>query len=135
MQTRRRANDWDHRALKKITLLLVLCALATEVSISVASEASNPKFPPGSVAGFHERGSILGVDLKAIQAALPIFEKHGLKIDDYKVVVIEDREFVVVIFDDPDRPPGQIGSTARKVAFEVRLRRSDRSVVGSNFVR
>ena len=94
--------------------------------------AESPKFP--SIA-FRERGSILGVDLKAIQRALPVFEKHGMKVDGYRVIVIEENESIIVLFDDPERSPGQRGSTARMVSFEVRLKKADLTVVGSNFVR
>src|SRR4051794_11845061 len=94
--------------------------------------AESPKAP--SIA-LKERGSILGADLKAIQAALPVFEKHGMKVDGYRVVVLEEKESIIVLFDDPERPPGQKGSTARMVSFEVRLRKPDLSVADSNFVR
>lgn len=82
-----------------------------------------------------ERGSILGVDLKAIQAAIPAFEEHGMKIDGYRVIVIEEKESLIVLFDDPERSPTQMGSTKRMVSFEVRLRKADLSIIESHFVR
>ena len=94
--------------------------------------AESPKVPSTA---FKERGSILGVDLKAIQAALPVFEKQGMKVDGYRVIVIEEKESILVLFDDPERSPGQFGSTVRMVSFEVRLRKPDLTVAGSNFVR
>jgi hypothetical protein len=108
---------------------IAFAALASIAVLAVAEEPSKFASP------FRERGSILGVDLKAIQAAMPEFEKRGLKIDRYKIIVFEDGEVVFVIFDDPQRPPGQKGSTERMSTFEVRLKRTDLSVVGSNFVR
>jgi hypothetical protein len=119
--------------MKALFPSVVLATLATIVVASSAEE--DPKRASPFASSFRERGSILGIDLKAIQVALPIFEKHGLKVEGYKVIVIEDREFVVVVFDDPQRPSGQMGSTARMVSFEVRLKRSDLSLVSSNFVR
>ena len=91
--------------------------------------------PKAAAPVLKERGSISGGDLKAIQSALPVFEAHGLRVDAYRVIVLEEGESIIVLFDDPDRSPGQKGSTGRMVSFEVRLRKSDLTVVGSNFVR
>jgi hypothetical protein len=61
-------------------------ALVALVTVAPSAEDS-PKHASASTPPFRERGSILGIDLKAIQIALPIFEKRGLKIDGYKVIV------------------------------------------------
>jgi hypothetical protein len=119
--------------MKTFPCAIVLVALVASAGSSLAGEMPKPASAP--VPAFRERGSIPGIDLKAIRAALPVFEQHGLKIDGYKVSVIEDGDFVVVLFDDPQRPPGQMGNSPRMSSFEVRLKRSDLRVVRSNFVR
>src|SRR5437868_5368357 len=118
------------KRMKTLPLFFIGCFVnLLTTPIFAAESATIPS------AAFKERGSILGVDLKAIQAALPTFEKHGMKVDGYRVIVIEEKESIVVLFEDPERPPEQMGSTKRMVSFEVRLRKTDLSIVESHFVR
>jgi hypothetical protein len=93
--------------------------------------------PLTSRPAYGERASILGSDLKIIRAALPVFEKHGLKIDGYRILILDgdDNDSICVLFDDPERKPGQLGSTPNMASFEVVPRRSDLSVSRSNFSR
>lgn len=79
--------------------------------------------------------SISGKSLKIIEAALPEAVRKHLDVGKYKIVVMQSEQSYLVVFDDPNRPEGQRGSTSRMPGFEVEVRREDLQVIRSNFVR
>lgn len=79
--------------------------------------------------------SISGKIFVVIQAALPELQKVDLSVVNYKIVVFEKEQSYVVLFDDPDRPPGRFGSTENMLCFEVEVNKSDLRVIRANFVR
>jgi hypothetical protein len=92
----------------------------------------------GSVqAGEHMKkvGTISGAVLEVVQVAIPKLREKQLNPDDYEVSVFETDSSFVVLFDDPNRPAGQRGSTEKVPAFEVEIAKADRRVVRANFVR
>ena len=79
--------------------------------------------------------SISGASLKVIEAALPKFEEQGMKLDKYAVSVFEQESSFLVVFDDPNRPASQRGSTTTVIGYEVEVSKQGLRVVRSNFVR
>ena len=79
--------------------------------------------------------SMRGTVLQVVQAALPKFEEKGLKLDEYIVSVFEQESSFIVVFDDPERPVGQRGSTTNVMAFEVEITKQGLQAVRANFVR
>jgi hypothetical protein len=82
-----------------------------------------------------EPESILGTDYLAIQAAMPEFEAKGLDISKYRIFVWKEDSSIIVLFDDPNRPPGIRGSSPNLRTFGVELRASDLKVLKANFQR
>jgi hypothetical protein len=79
--------------------------------------------------------SISGKSLRIIQMALPEAARKNLDLVKFKVEVLELEFSYLVIFDDPNRPAGQRGSTSKVQCFEVEIRKSDLFVLRANFAR
>ena len=79
--------------------------------------------------------SIRGTALQVVQAALPKFEEQGMKLDEYVISVFEQESSFLVVFDDPNRPSGQRGSSPGVIAFEVEISKQGLQAIRSNFVR
>jgi hypothetical protein len=116
--------------MKILPLSGVVCIISLFALSTFGDEPS-----VASSTAFKESSSILGVELKAILVALPVFEKHGMVVDGYRISLTEQNELLTILFDDPERSQGQRGSTERMVSFQVQLRKNDLSIVSSNFVR
>ncbi|WP_119422755.1 hypothetical protein [Desertibaculum subflavum] len=68
--------------------------------------------------------SISGRAARAIEAALPAARRGGLDVSAHRVTVWETDAEIVVLFNDPNDPPGQRGG-----GFSVELRKSDLRVL------
>jgi hypothetical protein len=79
--------------------------------------------------------SISGKTLKVIQSALPEAARNNVDFTKYLILVAESDSSYVVCFDDPERKPGQRGSTNRMLSFEVEIRKETLQVIRSNFIR
>ncbi len=101
-------------------VMVMLCAVAFRVE---AGETMKPI------------GSISGTALRVIQAATPLLQENGLHLEHYLVSVFEEDSSYVVVFDDPNRPKGQRGSTASVQAFEVEVSKIEFRVIHAHFVR
>ena len=75
-----------------------------------------------------------GSSFLAIQAAMEIFQRHKPDLVQYRIEVVRDGDFLVVLYTDKDRPVGARGGGGRP-GFEVALDPRDRHVVRSNFIR
>jgi hypothetical protein len=78
--------------------------------------------------------SLTGQQLLILDKALDEFNKRGLDVGGYKVSLYKFGDNYIVMFEDPDAPEGQRGSTSEMIGFEVELS-SELEVVRSNFSR
>ena len=79
--------------------------------------------------------TIQGSSFLAIQAALGVFQRHHPDLAHYKIEVVSERDSVVVIFTDKERPEGTRGSLGVRPGFEVEMSAKDLRVLRSNFIR
>jgi hypothetical protein len=79
--------------------------------------------------------TVSGKTFVAMQAAATEATRNGLDVSKYKILAREAGSSYVVTFDDPERPPTQLGSTARMPTFEVEVSRENLHIVRSHFVR
>ena len=72
-------------------------------------------------------------DYRVFSAAIDGLEEstHPLRghLDDYELVLVEEDDFYVVYFTDPNRPRGTRGSSPNMQEFEVQLRKQDLSFI------
>ena len=76
-----------------------------------------------------------GSSFLAIEAALEVFKSRNPDLDQYKIDVVRDGDFLVVIFSDKDRPKGSKGNLSPRLGFEAVLDPRDRRVLRSHFIR
>lgn len=82
--------------------------------------------------------SISGKTFRAIEIAVGELGQHGLSVEKYQIVVhnsLTEPNTMVVLFDDPDRPPNLLGSSPNLVGFEVHLDADTLAVTRSHFVK
>lgn len=70
-----------------------------------------------------------------IQVALPEFLRKGLSPEGYKIVLFDDENGPVVVFEDEHKPSGQRGSAPGKRSFAVELSTDGSKVIRAYFVR
>ena len=75
-----------------------------------------------------------GASLKWIRAAEPEFQRRGLDLDKYKIIVTEQNDSVVVAL-SRDSVQGARGSTGTHPGYEVEIGKKDLRVVRSNYVK
>lgn len=78
--------------------------------------------------------TIQGSNFLAMRTAVEVFRRHNPDLIQYRIEVVRDGDFLVVVFADKDRPEGTRGTVGRP-GFEVALDPRDRKVTRSNFVR
>jgi hypothetical protein len=85
----------------------------------------------------HPRGeeSISGKTFLAIQVAAAEATRNGVDVSKYKIFAEKAEYSYIITFDDPERPPGQVGSTTRMLSFEVEVSIKDLHIIRSHFVR
>jgi hypothetical protein len=78
-----------------------------------------------------------GRTAKVVQIAVSELERMAPRqeLKGYVVFVHESDSAFVVVFDDPNRSPSQLGSTPEMPTFEVEIVKSDLRVARKNFVR
>ncbi len=76
-----------------------------------------------------------GASLKWIRAAEPEFQRRGLDLDKYTIIVAEQNDSVVVALKSRDSVQGARGSTGTHPGYEVEISKKDLRVVRSNYVR
>ena len=103
-----------------------MIAAVSVIGWSTAMPQSNP---PRVTAEFS------GACLKWIHAAEPEFEQKKLDLDRYTISVVEDNDSVTVILKSPDAAEGVRGNTGRYPGYEVEIRKKNRKVVRSNYIR
>ena len=79
--------------------------------------------------------TISGQTFLAIQAAAVEAARNGVDVSKYKILAEKEAYSYIIIFDDPERPPGQVGSTAKMLSFEVEVGARDFHIIRSHFVR
>jgi hypothetical protein len=79
--------------------------------------------------------ALQGSSFLAIEAAMEVFKRRNPDLAWYKIEVVRDGEFVVVIFSDKDRPEGSKGNLSPRLGFEAVLDARDRRVLRSHFIR
>jgi hypothetical protein len=84
---------------------------------------------------YMKEDTISGFNFVAIQTALPELTKRNLNVSNYQISVIATDASIIVLFTDPEAPPGQTGSSPRMTSFEVELTKDAKKVIRSNFVR
>ena|SRR5215468_8676231 len=85
--------------------------------------------------GFKVVDTITSASLRLIQSALPELTRYSLKLDGYRITVVQWNGHYGVLFKDLNAPPGCYGSCSRdKPAFEVELS-EDGEVIRSHFSR
>ena len=82
-------------------------------------------------AKLREVDAIAGRSYLAIQAAVPELARFGVKVNDYRIVVLEKGPSIVVLFEDPEKSLYQRGSTERMLGVEVELSRDGLRVISS----
>jgi hypothetical protein len=82
-----------------------------------------------------DKTRIPGTYLKWIEVAEPVFQQKRLNLDRYNIVIYDKSETVVVSLRATDATCEGKGSTGSIPDFEVEIRKSDRKIVHSNFVK
>jgi hypothetical protein len=78
---------------------------------------------------------IPGSSIKWVNVAEPTFRQKGLNLDDYLVVVDENRESVYVILMSIDAVKGSLGSSGSHPGFHVEISKKDMKVIGYSYDR
>jgi hypothetical protein len=76
-----------------------------------------------------------GSSLKWIHIAEAEFDREKLNLDRYRLSVVEEEDVVVVIVTGLKQPKNAIGSVGPDPGYEVEIRKKDRKVLRSNYVR
>lgn len=77
----------------------------------------------------------MGTTFLAIQAAATEATRNGVDVSKYKIIAEKAEYSYIITFDDPQRPPGEVGSTARMFSFEVEVSTKDLHIIRSHLVR
>ncbi len=76
-----------------------------------------------------------GTCLKWLHIAEPrILEEH-LKLENYMISMIEERDHVTVVLKSLDAPLGVKGGGGTHPGYEVEIRKADSKIIRSNFLR
>jgi hypothetical protein len=79
--------------------------------------------------------TISGRNFVVIQSAAAEAARRGLDVSTYKITILDRGSSCTVMFQDPERPATQMGSTERMLGFDVEVSRKDLRIVRSHFVR
>jgi hypothetical protein len=73
------------------------------------------------VADKEEKGmiSMSGQMFRALEIAAKELDRHGLKVEKYRISVVTIDKTIHVAFDDPDSSPTQLGSGPKLTGFGV----------------
>ena len=82
-----------------------------------------------------EMETIFGRNFVVIESAAAEAARNGLDVSKYKITILDRGSSCTVMFQDPERPEGERGSTERMLGFDVEVSRKDRHIVRSHFVR
>jgi hypothetical protein len=108
--------------MKQLILVLALIVCWTcgrDVMAQAAAPRVTARFP--------------GSELKWIDIASAEFEKNHVVVDRYTVVVTDEDDEVVVNLRNPDKKKSREGHVFAE--YEVVIRKSDLTIVGSNYIR
>jgi hypothetical protein len=76
-----------------------------------------------------------GSSLKWIHIAEREFERAGLDLDKYKIIVVEEDNSMIVILKGLNEPKVVRGSIGQYPGYEVEIGKKDLKVIRSNYVR
>ena len=81
--------------------------------------------------------NIAGTSQRLIQVAMPEFERKGLQLDEYRVVVMRVNDHYVVAFEDANTNATETnrGSPLSRLSFEVEIDATGTRVVKAHFSR
>jgi|SRR5580704_6563247 hypothetical protein len=102
-------------------------AVALQLMISAHSLAADGE----------EKGmiSMSGQTFRALEIAAKELDRHGLKVEKYRIFVETIDKTIHVTFDDPDRSPTQRGSGPNLTGLSVELDAETLSVTRSTFIK
>jgi hypothetical protein len=111
--------------MNNILRLLVFVTLVFSWSVATAEDEVNR---------LDIKTSLTGHQLLILDRALEQFNQRGLHVGGYKVSLYDFGDNYLVLFEDPNAPEGQRGSTSKMLQFEVELS-ADLEVLRSDFSR
>ncbi len=76
-----------------------------------------------------------GSALRWVYAAEDEIKRKNLDLDKYIVSVVEEEESVVVLLRAPDQPKHKRGHAGNLPGLQIEMRKTDASIVRSNYVR
>ena len=82
-----------------------------------------------------EVGMIPGKYFHEVQLAYNKFSQLGLNRKQYKILLLESKETLIVLFKPISSPKGQRGTIKGSPSYEVELKITDSTIVRSNYVR
>lgn len=84
-------------------------------------------------AQFGTRTEFPGSALKWVNVAEPEFRRQHLNLDNYKVVVIEERDSMDVLLQSNDDVKGAKGSSGTHPDFDVEIDKKDFTIIRSSY--
>jgi len=82
-----------------------------------------------------QTGTLHAGSLAAILAAVPVFEQRKMKLADYRITLLQNRNSYGVTFTDKDSQTGGRGNPGKRLGFEVEVGAADLHVINSHFIR
>jgi len=79
--------------------------------------------------------SLAGTSQRLVQVAMPEFEREGLHLDEYRIVIMRLNDHYVVVFEDANAPSSQRGSPSGRLGFEVEIDATGKRVLSTHFSR
>jgi hypothetical protein len=73
--------------------------------------------------------------LAAILVAVPVLEQRKMKLADYRITLLRNRDSYVITFTDKDSQSGGRGNPGRRLGLEVEVGTADLHVINSHFIR
>jgi hypothetical protein len=108
-----------------VRFLLILLAFAATAPLG-GGAAAQTIWPEASEAVSYDDFRVFAAAINGLQESAHPLRDH---LEGYELVLIEEEDFFLVYFTNPNRPPGTRGSSPNMQEFEVQLRKHDLSFI------